>query len=166
MNRLKVSVADLRKRLGQQLTCTVNAVLPRLEIIATHSTQDPCVGELVFDSIERGVAVTGDVKFFWEGECRRCLETTKGSQSVRIDEIFQVDASQDDEVRHFDGVTVDLEPVLTEAIAFSLPLAPLCKASCGGPAPDEFPAFIGEAPEMDKEEVDPRWDALKTMKFE
>ena len=172
--RLPVNVADLRRRLGQRRTEPIEVRLPRQTVVASTTTDAPVVGEVVVESIERGVSVTGWARFEWEGECRRCLETTGGTLTVDIDEIFQVDAAEDSELLPLEGDQIDLVPLVREAVVLSLPLAPLCRDDCPGPDPDRYPALTedglaaaeAEEAEADGPPRDPRWAALDDLQLD
>ena len=94
----------------------------------------------------------------------RILEVEAG-----LDErIFEVHP-EEGETYPIDGDEVDLEPVVRDAALLSLPLAPLCREDCAGPAPDAFPATVeGEDEPADGDEParDPRWAALDELRFE
>ncbi len=68
---------------------------------------------------------------------------------------------------------VDLEPMVRDAVLLALPLAPLCRPDCPGPAPDDFPT----GPEDDSAAADAdeaaaarlrqeRWSVLDELRFE
>ena len=133
--RLLVNVADLRRRLGQRRDEPIDIVVARQTVIATRTTERPVVGAITIESIERGVSALGRVTFEWEGDCRRCLELASGVEHIQIDEIFQIGAPEDSDIIAFDGDQIDLVPIITDAVALSLPLAPLCRASCVGAGP-------------------------------
>ncbi len=67
------------------------------------------------------------------------------------------------------GDEVDLERVVRDAVLLSLPLAPLCREDCPGPAPESFPARVAADP-LDDEGAepspDPRWAGLDQLKFD
>ncbi|MEM7274955.1 MAG: DUF177 domain-containing protein [Actinomycetota bacterium] len=166
--RLMVNVSDLRRRLGQRRAEPVEIRLGPQTVVASRTTQDPVVGEVIVESIERGVSVTGSVRFRWAGECRRCLEDTGGELEVTIDEIFQVEAPEDSEIIDFDGIQIDLVPIIRDAVVLSLPLAPLCREDCAGPDPDRYPAVTEDAHEQEMAAEaaatpDPRWAALDQL---
>ena len=164
--RLLVNVADLRRRLGQRRTEPIDIVVARQAVIATRNTEQAVVGEVTVESIERGVSVLGRVTFVWEGDCRRCLELATGVTEIEIDEIFQVDAPDDSEIIPFDGDQIDLVPIITDAVALSLPLAPLCRDDCDGPDPDRYPAVTAERFEQERsarDGTDPRWAGLDQL---
>ena len=168
--RLVVTVADLRRRLGQRRTEPIEVRLARQTVVASSTTDAPVVGEVVVESIERGVSVLGGVRFTWEGDCRRCLELTGGELGAEIDEIFQVGAADDGELLPLDGDQIDLVPLVREAVVLSLPLAPLCREDCPGPDPDRYPAMTEEQLGAGDDEGngpprDPRWAALDQLQL-
>ncbi len=170
--KLPVNVAELRRRLGQRQAEPIHVVLSHQEVVSSRTTARPVVGEVTIESIERGVSVTGSIRFAWEGDCRRCLELTGSTMEFDIHEIFQVDAPEDSDLLDFDGDQIDLLPLVREAVLFSLPLAPLCGEDCAGPDPDRYPArriddFL-EAQEAERAAAggDPRWAALDDLTFD
>ncbi len=165
--RLTVNVADLRRRLGQRRVLEIDLRLPPLQVVASRSTEDPVTGSLTIESIERGVTLRGSVKFNWEGECRRCLDAVNGSSEVDVMEIFQVGAAADsDEISVLEEDTVDLVPIVRDAVLVGLPLAPLCDGDCIGPDPDRYPTGSGESERPSQKKPDPRWDALSELKLD
>lgn len=145
--------------------------LPQLEVIASRTTGTPVVGSVIIESIERGVTVSGSISFDWNGDCRRCLEPVDGRAEVDIFEIFQVNAPDDsDDIQELVDDTVDLVPVVRDAVMLALPLAPLCSEDCGGPDPDRYPAKtidqIEEEAATADPVADPRWAALDGLSFD
>jgi uncharacterized protein len=169
--KLIVNVADLRRRLGQRRTEPVEVQLETLSVVGSRTTEQPVRGELIIESIERGVSAVGGVVFRWEGDCRRCLEITGGELDVDIAELFQVDAPPDSELIRFDGDQIDLVPIVRDAVLLSLPLVPLCREDCAGPDPDRYPAqtvddFEQARAEQTANQADPRWAALEQLNLE
>lgn len=166
--RLLVNVADLRRRLGQRRVEPIHVELAPQTVVGSRTTPEPVVGEVTVESIERGVSVLGSVSFSWEGDCRRCLETTGGRFEIDIDEIFQVEAPEDSELLPLENDQIDLVPIVRDAVVLSLPLAPLCGDDCAGPDPDRYPAMTeAEMVETRAAEAaatpDPRWAALDQL---
>ncbi len=163
-----VNVVDLRRRLGQRRDIDIDLLFEEQVIVGSRTLPEPVVGSVTVESIERGVSALGGVSFAWAGECRRCLEPVAGRIDVLIDEIFQVDAPDDADIIDFDGEQIDLGPVIADAVALSLPLAPLCGDDCAGPDPERYPAKTVDQHEADVAaesavEGDPRWAALKDL---
>jgi uncharacterized protein len=173
--RLVVNVANLRRRLGQRRDEPIDMQLEKLTVVGSWTTADPVRGQVTVESIERGVSVFGQVRFRWQGECRRCLELTGGELEVDIEEIFQEGepgAEDDgDDIRPLEGDQVDLVPVVRDAVLLSLPLVPLCREDCAGPDPDRYPAVTADAAAQRRAEEtsatpDPRWAALDELDFD
>jgi uncharacterized protein len=165
---LKVPVADLRRRLGERRIVPLEVRLDALEVVASRSKPEvPIVGEVVIDSIERGVTVLGQISFAWIGDCRRCLEPVDGTCDVIIDEIYQIAAPENSDLLELLNDQVDLLPLVRDAVLVGLPLAPLCSDECTGPDPDRYPAKTVDdlAAERAAEEprTDPRWAALENL---
>lgn len=170
-NKLFHNVTELRRRLGQRVDVDIDVMLEPLEVIASRSTPHPVLGSAVIESIERGVTVTGAIRFGWEGECRRCLDPVAGEVEADVFEIFQVGAPEDeDDIRELEDDTVDFVPIVRDVVLLSLPLAPLCRSDCPGPDPDRYPAKTAEqlAEEAANAEptADPRWAALEGLTFD
>jgi uncharacterized protein len=166
---LRIGVLELRRRPGTQRDVHVATALPGLEVTGARV---PAEAELVVDAtleaIEGGaVTVTGTVEVPWTAECRRCLDEVVGSATVDLREVFEVHPVEG-ETYPIEGDEVDLEPVVRDAALLDLPLAPLCRADCAGPAPDDFPTSVeGEEPDADGEAPrDPRWAALDELRFD
>jgi uncharacterized protein len=160
--RLVVNVAELRRRLGQRREQAIEVILPSLVVVDSRTVERPVVGSVTIESIERGVSARGSVTFEWQGDCRRCLEPVSGEIEVEIDENFQVEAPDDAELIDFDGNQIDLVPALRDAVALSLPLAPLCRDDCAGPDPERYPA-VTAGQDHAETRPDPRWAALDQL---
>ena len=157
-----VNVAELRKRLGQRQEERVDIILDSLVVVGSRTVEEPVVGSVTVESIERGVSVYGSVTFSWEGDCRRCLELVEDAVEIDIDEIFQVHAPEDSDLIDFDGDQIDLVSIVRDAVALSLPLAPLCSEDCVGPDPDRYPALTVDRLEVERG-PDPRWGVLDQL---
>lgn len=164
-----IHVGELRRRLGQRREVAIDIELEEQVVVGSRTLPPPVVGTLMIESIERGVSATGTVRFEWEGDCRRCLEPVQGLIDVSVAEIFQIDAPEDSELIDFDGENVDLLPIIRDAVALSLPLAPLCRDECAGSDPERYPALTAEQAAAAKAEeearagLDPRWAALDEL---
>ncbi|MGI9595322.1 MAG: YceD family protein [Acidimicrobiales bacterium] len=169
--RIVVNVADLRRRLGQRRVEPIEVRLAQQRVVGSRTTSESVRGEVIVESIERGVSTLGRVSFTWEGDCRRCLELTGGRLEIDIAEIFQIDAPDDSELIKLEGDQIDLVPVVRDAVLLSLPLVPLCRDDCAGPDPDRYPAMtVAEIEQLKAAETadtpDPRWAALEQLRLE
>jgi len=166
---LRIGVMELRRRVGTQRDVHVTTPLPGLHITGAQVPDDAELAiDATLESIEGGaVTVSGTVTVPWAAECRRCLDEISGVAVVDLSEVFEV-RPVEGETYPIEGDEVDLEPVVRDAALLHLPLAPLCREDCVGPAPDAFPATVEgeEAADDEAPTRDPRWSALDELRFE
>ena len=140
-----------------------------MELSSARLTDGDVVVDVTLESQGETMTVAGTATGWWEGECRRCLETTGGEVTVQLSEVFEPRPTEG-ETYPLRRDALDLEPVLREALALALPLAPLCDEACAGPDPDVHPVGVAEDEDGEDGEVepptDPRWGALDALKFD
>ena len=165
---LLVGVTELRRRPGTQRQVHVVAPVDGLAI-TTARVPDGAEVEVdgVLEAIEGAITLTGTVRAPWVAECRRCLEEVTGGAIVELEEVFEPRPIPG-ETYPIDGGDIDLEPVVRDAVLLQLPLAPLCREDCRGPAPEMLPVLVpDEADGGDGEDGpprDPRWAALDVLR--
>ncbi|QXC62648.1 DUF177 domain-containing protein [Aquihabitans sp. G128] len=170
---LRVSVTQIRRNLGTRLSVrreleAEGLALALTDVAVVEGADLVFEGEL--ESISEGVVLTGVISVPWVGACRRCLDDVSGVATVDVREVY--------ETRPVDGETwplvndqIDIGPLIHDTALLALPLAPLCRDDCAGPAPEAFPATVeddvpagaedGDEPEDDDAPGrDPRWAAL------
>ena len=118
------------------------------------------------DATATDVMVTGQVRFDWRAECRRCLEPVDGSAEVELQEVFQL-APVEGETWPVIDDEVDLEPMVREAVLLALPTTAVCRDDCTGPS-SEYVVTVGVEPTDEDlgEPTDPRWAALDDLEFD
>ncbi len=164
---LRIGVMELRRRPGTQRDVRLRTALPGLAVTSARVADDAELGvDVTLESIDGAVTVSGSVEVPWTAECRRCLDEVSGTLSVEVSEVFEVQPVEG-ETYPIEGDEVDLEPIVRDAALLNLPLAPLCRPDCAGPAPDTFPALVeddeaaGGSPARD-----PRWAVLDELRFD
>lgn len=182
---LVVEVGDLLDRPNTRRPVTVRLALDEMAVAGSRLSDvdaeadadlsgGPVGVDLVLESMPSGVAVDGTVTFPWVGDCRRCLEEVRGETQAEVHEVYEL-APTPEETLPVEQDQIDLEPVVREAVLLGLPLAPLCRDDCRGPAPDDFPARLPgdvdpDAPDADgpagEGPRDPRWAALDDLRFD
>jgi uncharacterized protein len=155
-----VPTGELFRHPGARQHLVLSGPLPGLEVSTTRLAGDPVVADVVVEAQGDSVMLTGTVSGRWEGECRRCLEPTGGDVVVDVREVFEPDPVEG-ETYPLGRDDLDLEPVLREALALALPLAPVCREDCPGPDPEAHPVVTG-----DDAPADPRWSALDALRFD
>lgn len=120
--------------------------------------------DLRLESVHEGILVSGTAGMEVTGECGRCLEPLRFDREVDIQELFFYDdaeslSEEDEEVHRVENETIDLEPVLRDAVVTSLPFQPVCREDCLGLC-SECGARLNDDPDHHHEVLDPRWSAL------
>jgi uncharacterized protein len=158
-------VTELRRRPGTQREVLVAAELPGLTLSTARVPEGADVElDAVLEAVEGGITLRGHLHAPWVGACRRCLEDVEGAIDVDLQEVFEPHPTPG-ETYAIDGDDIDLEPLVRDAVLVQLPLAPLCREDCRGPAPDELPVVVeGEAAEDEEPQGDPRWAALDVLR--
>jgi uncharacterized protein len=120
--------------------------------------------DVELESLSDGIVVTGTLGSTWQGECRRCLGPAGGPLEVDVRELYRRRPGPDDDAYAFDGEVLDLRPLVQEALALDLPLAPLCRPDCAGLCPEcganRNDGDCGHRPDT----RDPRWAALDALR--
>ena len=159
---LVVGVSELLRRPGTQREFEVVAELGGLRISSASVPDGSEVrGRFTIEAMsDHAVTVKGEVTATWTGECRRCLRQIDGNLTARVEEIFET-RPVEGETYPLDHERVDLEPLVRDAVLLALPLAPLCEEACAGPEPEGHPLGSGQ-----DDGGDPRWAALRELKFD
>lgn len=159
---LLVPVAVLLRRPGQRQVLRKVAHLDQLGLTDVYVAAGADIQlDLVLESQSDELTVTGRLRAPFQGSCRRCLERMEAEMVVDVQEIFERRPVEGETYR-LDGEVIDLEPMVREAILLDLPLAPLCREDCPGPAPERYPTAV----EGDETPPDPRWAALRDLRLD
>lgn len=166
-----ISVTEIRRHLGSRLAIERSieaAGMSLSDVEVLDGAEITLTGEL--ESISEGVVLTGSVSVPWRGECRRCLTSVTGTATIDVREIWETHPV-DGETWPLEQDHIDVGPLLHDTALLALPLAPLCRDDCPGPAPDLYPTKVegeGEGDGDDEPEppTDPRWAALGELSFE
>ncbi|WP_228003275.1 YceD family protein [Nocardia australiensis] len=122
--------------------------------------------DLMLQAVSEGVLVTGTVSGETAGECTRCLEPFTAEIELNLTELFAYPDSateqttEDDEVHRLVDDTIDLEPVIIDAIGLELPLQPLCSPDCPGLCSECGVRMAIAGSDHGHEILDPRWAGL------
>jgi uncharacterized protein len=117
--------------------------------------------DLTLVSFEGGIQADGVVRAPWEGICRRCAEPVSGGLELAVHERFGDDADED--FYPIEDDTIDLGPLVSDAIVLELPMAPLCREDCAGLCP-ECGANRNEGDCGCVAPRDPRWANLDALR--
>ncbi|HET7725034.1 MAG TPA: DUF177 domain-containing protein [Propionibacteriaceae bacterium] len=118
--------------------------------------------DLRLEAVGEGVLVTGTAEVALTGECTRCLRPISDSMEIDIQELFYYPGNEpDDEAARIEGETINLEPVLRDAVVLDLPFAPLCTEDCRGICPVCGADLNDDPDHRHDDDVDPRWGSLQ-----
>lgn len=179
---IPISVAQVLRRAGVQHPLQRSVRLDELRVgDAAVLTDTEIVMDLVLEATGTAVVVTGTVRAVATCACRRCLEPFEQPVEATIREIFEPRPTEG-ETYPLVSEHIDVVPLVRDAVLLSLPLAPLCREDCPGPAPERFPAVTevadgegagpdgdsdaGPRPDRDEPPRDPRWAALDQLELD
>jgi uncharacterized metal-binding protein YceD (DUF177 family) len=163
-----VDLRELGRRAGslQEIDRTLPAPPGwRIEMIGVPEGAEVSL-RVRLESVMEGVLVSGEVDVPLVGSCARCLEPVEDTLEFDLQELFAYSGStteatsDEDEVRLVENDTIDLEPLVRDAVVLSLPLAPVCSDDCRGLCVDCGQRLADLPPDHAHEIVDPRWAGL------
>jgi uncharacterized protein len=164
----KVDLRELGRRAGslREWEKTVPA-LERwgVEMIAVPEGA-PIQLRLRLESVMEGVLVSGEVEAPVTGQCARCLEPVEDTLELDVQELYAYEGSTteatsgEDEVRRIEGDSIDLAPLVRDAVVLTLPLSPTCTPDCAGLCVDCGERLDDLPPDHSHEVIDPRFAGL------
>ena len=139
------------------------------------------------DALRDSLWVSGTAAAVALSECSRCLDPLTITVRARFEDEFadrpaergrrpaggssaggprggtdeDIDLAEDDPLL-VEGTTIDLTPVVRDAIALALPRYPVCAPTCPGLCA-QCGIRLADAPDHSHDRVDPRWAALTSF---
>lgn len=167
MQNFRISVAEILGKPGTYRDVVVSEPLPEVGNALSRLTDDPIEARLRAESVVEGVLVTGPVDVQAEFDCARCLTKITDELSVDVCELYVGpghEAPPEEDPYRVDGLELDLEPMLRDAVTLALPLRPVCREDCQGICA-RCGQDLNEGPcDCKEDEVDPRWAALTELR--
>jgi len=174
-NPLVIDTRRLVRRPGSMVEEAFEAPAPAdfgTDVLAVPAG-DPLDIELRLESVMEGVLAGGTVRATATGACVRCLEPIEYPIEDHFQELFAypdraahhrevAGDDEDDEQLVLEGDTLDLEPVLRDAVVPTLPFQPVCREDCPGLC-SECGRPLADDPTHQHEILDPRWAALQSL---
>jgi len=159
-----VDVYDLMHRPGEMRERSIDIVVPEEfgnAMIAVKAGSDLRV-DLRMESLHDGILVSADIDGTAAGECGRCLIDIEQAVQVEIQELFAYSSDEAFEYEVHED-TIDLEPVVRDAVVLSLPFQPVCQEDCLGLCPQCGARLLDNPGHEHENPVDPRWAALGSL---
>lgn len=122
---------------------------------------DVCV-DVLLEWVTDGLLASGTVMARRSGECRRCLEPVRGDVEIDFQELFEA-KPREGETYRLGHETIDLQPLVRDALLCELPLAPVCREACKGLCPTCGADLNVGACYCPSVSFDPRWAALGSL---
>lgn len=159
-----IDVRDLIEHPGAARTVHVADTLEGLHTeLADVPSDAPLEGDLTLESVIEGIYVTGSVGGRMTLRCARCLKEFGLPFDIAVGEMYVRRAGPDDDYALETDLTLDLEPMLRDAVVLSMPFSPLCKPDCLGLCERcGGDRNLGECRCTDPP-ADPRWAALERL---
>jgi uncharacterized protein len=158
---------DVRDLLGQPGSSRQVQVADRIEGLATELAEVPSPVRLdvLLESVVEGILVSGPVSGRMAFRCARCLKPFSQGFSVQVTELFAPAPAEEDDAYPLREGTIDLEPMVRDAVVLSMPFSPLCRHDCLGLCERcGGDRNLGEC--TCPPATDPRWAALEGLELE
>ena len=120
------------------------------------------------------VTINGEIDATAEVDCDRCLAAIKSAIRKRFELTYvpplgtpdeRVLGDEDLSIGFYREDTIDMDDVVREQILLALPMTRLCKEDCRGLCPGCGTNLNEASCNCGREQTDPRWAALKDLKF-
>ena len=163
-SQFEISVHDLMHRAGLMRELELDFVLeaPLGEGAAAVATGETIEVDLRLESVHEGVLATGNVYANASSECSRCLEPLNLPVEVDFQELFAYSGTSEDDLTVQDE-SIDLDPVIRDAVVLSLPFQPVCSSDCSGLCPECGIRLQDEPGHAHEAAVDSRWAELQKL---
>jgi uncharacterized protein len=126
---------------------------------------EPVQMDALLENVVEGILVSGPVSGRMDLRCARCLRGFQRELRLDVEELFAPDVSEEDEQYPIQEETIDLAPMVRDAVVLSLPFSPLCRPDCRGLCERcGGDRNLGEC--TCSEQVDPRWAPLQGVRFD
>ncbi len=128
-----IEVRDLLERPGSSRSARVDEAVPGLRTELADVPEDtPIRGQLMLESVELGIYVSGSVAGRFAMRCARCLKGFARPFDVRMSELYAREPGPEDDYALTPELTLDPEPMVRDAVVLEMPFSPLCRPDCLG----------------------------------
>jgi uncharacterized protein len=161
-----IDVRDLLNQPGASRTVLVSELVPGLGTdLAAVPADHRIEAELLLESVVEGVLASGPVTGDMAMVCASCLKSFQSDFRLEVQELFAEGAGAEDDEYPVDEGSIDVEPMIRDAVVLSMPFAPLCRPDCLGLCPRcGGDRNLGEC--RCEPEADPRWAGLSAVDLE
>jgi uncharacterized protein len=158
---LVVDVHELVEGPKKRKQIAFAADVPELDAGLSHASPEISL-DLIAEAIEGGIWVKGTVAGTFHAVCRRCLVDAHQPFNYEAAELYRPPTEVWEEGYVIGETTIDLEPLVRDAVLLNLPQNPLCREDCAGLCP-KCGRNLNEDPHTHEPDIDSRWSALKDL---
>ncbi|MFJ6113140.1 YceD family protein [Agrococcus sediminis] len=130
------------------------------EGLAAVLPDQPIDLDVRLESVHEGILATGTASVTALATCARCLAEFDLDVDVDFLELFAYDGASESDYLVVDE-TVDLLPVVRDAVVLALPFQPVDRPDCSGLDPETGERLEPGTDLVPEETIDPRWAALQ-----
>ena len=176
---------ELPRRAGEMKEYQLDLVAPELVGVPLIGVQVGAIIEVDarLEAVTEGILLSAEIFAFATGECIRCLDPVELEIERTIQELYLYeddgakkkshpkktapvdDDLEEEDLLYLDGVIMDLEPPIRDAIVLNLPVNPLCDPDCLGLCPDCGQKWAILPEDHRHEVIDARWAGLDGLDF-
>jgi len=159
-----IEVFDLMHRPGEMRERVLDLTVPETfgtPVIGLAAGSRVRIG-LRMESLHDGILVSAEVDATATGECVRCLVDVQQPVEVEFQELFAYSQDEGFEYEVHED-TIDLEPVIRDAVVLSLPFQPVCQEDCLGLCPTCGARLLDSPGHKHEDPIDSRWAALSGL---
>jgi uncharacterized protein len=129
-----IDVRDLLDHPGASRAVRVEEPVPDLRIeLAAVPDDAPVEGEFLLESVVEGILISGRLAGRMALSCARCLRPFESGFEVEVRELFAGDVPPGgDEYPLEPQGSIDVEPMVRDAVMLAMPFSPLCRPDCLG----------------------------------
>ncbi len=157
-----ISVRDIVRKPGRMRDAELTAPfgIKVGEGLATVLPEQPVDLDVRLESVHEGILATGEAFVTALATCSRCLVEFDLDVEVDFLELFAYAGASETDYLVVDE-TVDLLPVVRDAIVLALPFQPVDRPDCSGLDPETGERLEPGSEYVPTETIDPRWAALQ-----
>ncbi len=161
---LRVNAVELLRQPGAVRTIEVELPGAALGVGHPRLTGDVAI-RVRLDALLDGITVVGSVTAPAQGMCRLCLADDRAPEVAEVDELYQVDLTDEDAFPIENG-QLDLAPMVRELLLLELDGEVQCRDDCRGLCPVCGIDRNTESCECDTDVRDDRWAALADLELD
>lgn len=155
---LRINAVELLRQPGAVRPVDVSVDGTELDV-DHESLAGPVEVDVDLEALHDGIAVRGEIRAPWSSVCRRCLRHLEGLAVGDVEELYQVELTDDDAYPIENG-QVDLAPMARQTALLELDDERLCRPDCAGLCPACGIDRNGATCDCDTTVKDDRWAAL------